>query len=101
YLPEFGNIVGKMQHDLFHIYTVDDHTLQTMENMRRLRHPEAEQQFPIAAQIIKRLPKVELLYIAGLYHDIAKGRGGDHSELGEIDARSFCERHYLGQWDTN
>lgn len=101
YLPEFGKIVGKMQHDLFHIYTVDDHTLQVMENMRRLRHPEAEQKFPIAAQIIKHLPKVELLYIAGLYHDIAKGRGGDHSELGELDARAFCERHYLGKWDTS
>lgn len=101
YLPEFGRIVGKMQHDLFHIYTVDDHTLQVMENMRRLRHPEAKEKFPLAAQLIQRLPKVELLYIAGLYHDIAKGRGGDHSELGAVDAEAFCRRHYLGNWDTN
>ncbi|MEX2367677.1 MAG: [protein-PII] uridylyltransferase, partial [Pseudohongiellaceae bacterium] len=100
YLPEFGRIVGKMQHDLFHIYTVDDHTLQVMENMRRLRHKEAEEKFPIAAQIIKQLPKIELLYVAGLYHDIAKGRGGDHSILGERDAQVFCRRHYLGKWDT-
>ncbi len=100
YLPEFGKIVGQMQHDLFHIYTVDDHTLQVMENMRRFRHPEAEQRFPIASQIMKQLPKPELLYIAGLYHDIAKGRGGDHSTLGIKDAEAFCKRHHLGNWDT-
>ncbi len=101
YLPEFGKIVGQMQHDLFHIYTVDDHILQVIENMRRLLHPEAEEKFPIAAQIIKRLPKLELLYIAGLYHDIAKGRGGDHSILGVEDATRFCRQHRLGNWDTN
>lgn len=100
YLPEFGRIVGQMQHDLFHIYTVDDHTLQVMENMRRFRHPAAEEKFPIAAQIMKHLPKPELLYIAGLYHDIAKGRGGDHSLLGIKDAEQFCKRHHLGNWDT-
>jgi [protein-PII] uridylyltransferase len=101
YLPEFGRIVGQMQHDLFHIYTVDDHTLQVMENMRRLRHPEAEERFPVASQVIKQLPKIELLYIAGLYHDIAKGRGGDHSILGIKDAERFCKRHHLGKWDTS
>lgn len=100
YLPEFGNIIGQMQHDLFHIYSVDDHTLQVVENMRRLQHPEAEDRYPLAANIIKNLPKIELLYIAGLYHDIAKGRGGDHSVLGIKDAEAFCTRHYLGKWDT-
>jgi [protein-PII] uridylyltransferase len=100
YLPEFGRIVGQMQHDLFHVYTVDDHTLQVMENMRRFRHPEAEDKFPIAAKLFHRLPKIELLYIAGLYHDIAKGRGGDHSILGVRDAEQFCRRHCLGKWDT-
>lgn len=100
YLPEFARIVGQMQHDLFHIYTVDDHTLQVMENMRRLHHPEAEDKFPVAWQVIKKLPKIELLYIAGLYHDIAKGRGGDHSVLGVKDAERFCKRHHLGKWDT-
>ena len=100
YLPEFGRIVGQMQHDLFHVYTVDDHTLQVMENMRRFRHPNAEEKFPIAAQLFHRLPKIELLYIAGLYHDIAKGRGGDHSVLGKRDAELFCKRHQLGKWDT-
>ena len=100
YLPEFGRITGQMQHDLFHIYTVDAHTLQVIENMRKFRLSEAVDSFPIAAHIFKNLPKVELLYIAGLYHDIAKGRGGDHSELGKTDAISFCARHKLSEWDT-
>lgn len=102
YLPEFGKIIGQMQHDLFHIYAVDDHTLQVMEFMRRMvRFPELEKEFPVASIVVRRLPKIELLLIAGLYHDIAKGRGGDHSELGAEDAEAFCERHYLGKWDTN
>jgi [protein-PII] uridylyltransferase len=100
YLPEFGAITGKMQHDLFHIYTVDAHTLQVIENMRRFRLPEAVENFPIAAHIVKRLPKPDLLYIAGLYHDIAKGRGGDHSTLGMVDAADFCQRHHLSNWDS-
>lgn len=100
YLPEFGAITGQMQHDLFHIYTVDAHTLQVIDNMRRFRLPEAEEQFPIAAHIVHKLPKMELLYIAGLYHDIAKGRGGDHSTLGMEDATLFCQRHHLSAWDS-
>ena len=100
YLPEYGKISGQMQHDLFHIYTVDAHTLQVVENMRRFRLPAAEEKFPVAAHIFRNLPKVELLYIAGLYHDIAKGRGGDHSQLGMADAVDFCERHRLSSWDA-
>lgn len=100
YLPEFGQISGQMQHDLFHIYTVDAHTLQVVENMRLFRLPDAAENYPIAAHIHKNLPKVELLYIAGLYHDIAKGRGGDHSALGMKDAEEFCARHRLSSWDT-
>ncbi|TBR43444.1 [protein-PII] uridylyltransferase [Marinomonas agarivorans] len=100
YLPEFAAIIGQMQHDLFHIYTVDAHTLQLIENLRRLWLPEYKQTFPISSQAIRHLPKVEVLYIAGLYHDIAKGRGGDHSELGCIDARAFCERHHLSKHET-
>jgi len=100
YLPEFGQITGKMQHDLFHIYTVDAHTLQVVENMRRFLLPDAEDNFPVAAHIAHKLPKIELLYIAGLYHDIAKGRGGDHSVLGMDDAESFCQRHHLSSWDS-
>lgn len=100
YLPEFEQITGQMQHDLFHIYTVDAHTLQVVENMRLFRLPDAVEKYPVAAHIHKNLPKVELLYIAGLYHDIAKGRGGDHSTLGMKDAEDFCVRHRLSSWDT-
>lgn len=100
YLPEFGQIAGQMQHDLFHIYTVDAHTLQVVENMRRFLREEAIEEFPVAAKIARNIPKLELLYIAGLYHDIAKGRGGDHSELGKVDAEQFCRRHRLSDWDT-
>jgi [protein-PII] uridylyltransferase len=101
YLPEFGEIVGQMQHDLFHIYTVDAHTLACIKNMRRFWYAGSQEKFPLAAKIIRELPKIELLYIAGLYHDIGKGRGGDHSQLGAVDARAFCERHGLGKRDTN
>ncbi|WP_308366844.1 MULTISPECIES: [protein-PII] uridylyltransferase [unclassified Microbulbifer] len=100
YLPEFGRVTGQMQHDLFHIYTVDAHTLQVVRNMRSFRSPEAWQKFPIAAEILSRLRKPELLYIAGLYHDIAKGRGGDHSKLGVVDADAFCRRHQLSGRDS-
>ncbi len=101
YLPEFGEIVGQMQYDLFHIYTVDAHTLACVKNMRRFWHADSEEKFPLIAQLIRKLPKVELLYIAGLYHDIGKGRGGDHSQLGAVDARAFCDRHSLSKRDTN
>lgn len=101
YLPEFGAIIGQMQHDLFHIYTVDAHTLQLVENLRRFLLPESRSQFPISSQAIRHIAKVELIYIAGLYHDIAKGRGGDHSELGCVDARQFCERHGLNKHETD
>jgi len=101
YIPAFGAIIGKMQYDLFHIYTVDAHTLLVLKNMRRFRYPEVEERFPVVAKVAKNLPKIELLYIAGLFHDIAKGRGGDHSELGAVDAHAFCLAHGLGKWDAN
>lgn len=100
YLPEFGQVTGQMQHDLFHIYTVDAHTLKVMQNMCDFWKPDAKEEFPIAAHVIKRLPKPELLYLAGLYHDIAKGRGGDHSVLGAVDAEDFCQRHGLSPRET-
>jgi [protein-PII] uridylyltransferase len=100
YLPEFGRIVGQMQHDLFHIYTVDAHTLKVIQKMRQFRHRDHRDGFPVAHRVVNHLPKIELLYIAGLYHDIAKGRGGDHSELGADDVIAFCERHHIGKWDT-
>lgn len=100
YLPEFGRIIGMMQYDLFHIYTVDFHTLTVIKHMRRMRYDSAREQLPLAHEVFYRLPKPELLYIAGLYHDIAKGRGGDHSTLGADDAIAFCQRHGLTNWDT-
>ncbi|ASK34122.1 [protein-PII] uridylyltransferase [Alcanivorax sp. N3-2A] len=99
YLPEFGRIIGMMQYDLFHIYTVDAHTLLVVKNMRRLRYEDQREAFPVACEVFYRLPKPELLYVTGLYHDIAKGRGGDHSELGADDAIAFCQRHGLTSWD--
>lgn len=101
YLPAYGQIIGQMQHDLFHSYTVDAHTLQVIENIRRFLKPENDERFPVTSRVARRLPKIELLYIAGLFHDIGKGRGGDHSELGAVDARNFCEEHGLGRRDTN
>ncbi|MCK5874671.1 MAG: [protein-PII] uridylyltransferase [Alcanivoracaceae bacterium] len=100
YLPEFGRIIGMMQYDLFHIYTVDFHTLTVIKHMRRMRYDSAREQLPLAHEVFYRLPKPELLYISGLYHDIAKGRGGDHSTLGADDAIAFCQRHGLTSWDT-
>ena len=100
YLPEFGHIVGQMQHDLFHIYTVDAHTLNVIKHLRKLTWPEHAEKYPLASKLTAKLPKPELIYIAGLYHDIGKGRGGDHSELGAADARAFCVRHQLPAWDT-
>ena len=95
YIPEFGRVVGQMQHDLFHIYTVDAHTMMVLRQMRRFLQPGADERFPLAARVVRRLPKIELLYIAGLFHDIGKGRGGDHSSLGAEDAALFCKRHGL------
>jgi len=100
YLPTFGKITGQMQHDLFHRYTVDAHTLLVIRNMRRFTQPEEEKKFPIAAHIINHLPRPEPLYIAGLFHDIGKGRGGDHSILGAQDAEEFCETHHLSPRET-
>ena len=100
YLPAYGQIVGQMQHDLFHSYTVDAHTLQVIENIRRFLKPENDERFPVTSRVARRLPKIELLYLAGLFHDIGKGRGGDHSELGAVDARKFCIEHGLSRRET-
>ncbi len=101
YLPEFADVVGQMQHDLFHVYTVDAHTMQVIRNMRRFHFRASAETFPVAAHCVKSVPKIELLYIAGLYHDIGKGRGGDHSSIGADYARAFCERHGLNEADTD
>lgn len=101
YIPAFGDIIGKMQYDLFHIYTVDAHTLRVVKNMRQFSYLDNDKEFPVVAEVARSLPKIELLYLAGLFHDIAKGRGGDHSELGAHDAQQFCTEHGLGRWDAN
>lgn len=100
YIPAFGRIVGQMQHDLFHIYTVDEHILTVLRNLRRLTIPELAHEYPLASRLISGFPRPEILYIAALFHDIAKGRGGDHSSLGKVDAQRFCSRHNLGVEDT-
>ncbi|MFZ0872726.1 MAG: [protein-PII] uridylyltransferase, partial [Rhodanobacter sp.] len=91
-LPAFGKVFGRMQYDLFHVYTVDEHTLRVLRNMARFADPAAQRDFPLGCEIWPTLPKPELLLLAALFHDIAKGRGGDHSALGEEDARVFCAR---------
>lgn len=101
YLPLFGSVVGQMQHDLFHVYTVDEHTLMVIRNLRRFTIPAHREEFPLCSDVIGRIPKPELLYLAALFHDIAKGRGGDHSELGARDAFQFCLHHGLSQYDSN
>lgn len=100
YLPTFGLIIGQMQHDLFHCYTVDAHTIRLIKNLIQLEQPSAQKEFPLASRLLKNIPKREILYVAGLFHDIAKGRGGDHSELGAQDALDFCEHHHFSDRDT-
>jgi len=100
YLPSFGRIVGQMQHDLFHVYTVDQHILQVLRNLRRFTMSEFAHDYPLCSRTIIELDRPWLLYIAALFHDIAKGRGGDHSELGTADAQEFCEQHALDAEDT-
>ena len=90
YLPAFGQVVGRMQYDLFHVYTVDEHTLRVLRFVARFAQPVVNHEFALAHEVYTRLLKPELLLLAALFHDIAKGRGGDHSALGEHDARAFC-----------
>ena len=100
YLPEFEKIVGQMQFDMFHTYTVDAHTMQVIANSRRFLRADYTDRFPVTTRIAQRLRNPLLLFVAALYHDIGKGRGGDHSELGAVDARLFCERHFFDEPDT-
>jgi len=100
YLPVFRRVVGQMQHDLFHVYTVDQHTLQVIRNLRRFTMPEHAQEYPLATDLMANFDKHWLLYAAALFHDIAKGRGGDHSELGALEVRRFAKDHGLSKEDT-
>lgn len=100
YLPKFGKIVGQMQHDLFHVYTVDQHTLHVLRNLRRFLADEFTHEYPLCSELIKDFPRCWVLYVAALFHDIGKGRGGDHSELGAEDAAEFCAEHDIAAEDT-
>ncbi len=99
YLPAFGHIVGQMQHDLFHVYTVDEHILRVVRNLRRFLSPEFAHEYPFCSRLMDDFERPEVLYIAGLFHDIAKGRQGDHSKLGKNDASRFCRDHAISQED--
>jgi len=100
YLPVFGRIVGQMQHDLFHVYTVDEHILMVIRNLRRFAIPRFDHEYPFLSQLMQQFEHVEVLYIAALFHDIAKGRGGDHSHLGAADAVRFCRAHEMPPADA-
>ena len=100
YIPAFGRIVGRMQYDLFHAYTVDAHTLFVVSNLRRFAIPRYDHELPEASRVMQSLPRSEVAYLAALFHDIAKGRGGDHSELGAVDAEAFCLEQGLSPYDA-
>lgn len=101
WIPAFARVSGRMQFDLFHVYTVDQHTLMVLRNIAAFSSGRDDERFSIAHEVWPRLRKPELLLLAGLFHDIAKGRGGDHSELGAVDAREFCAAHGVSDADTN
>lgn len=101
YIPAFNKIVGRMQYDLFHAYTVDAHTLFVVGNLRRFALTRFDHEFPRCSEIMQSLPKPELAYLSGIFHDIAKGRGGDHSILGIQDAHDFCDLHQMSDYDRD
>ncbi len=101
YLPQWDHIVGMMQFDLFHAYTVDEHTHRLIKNLANYSNPAEATAFPRCRRIVQNLDKPELLFVAGIFHDIAKGRKGDHSTLGAEDVREFCHQHGYNQQDTN
>jgi len=100
YVPAFGRITGQMQHDLFHVYTVDEHILMVIRNLRRFRLPQFDLEHPFCSKLMQEFDAPEVLYIAALFHDIAKGRGGDHSALGARDAERFCRAHGIPKADA-
>lgn len=100
-VPAFDQVSGRMQYDMFHAYTVDQHTLFVMHNLARFSRDATQKSYPLAYEVRKRIRKPELLLLAGLFHDIAKGKGGDHSELGEVEARQFGAQAGLSQTDID
>ena len=100
YIPDFGRIIGQMQHDLMHVYTVDAHTMVLIRNLRRLFLPQYQQENPYVREAADQIDAPELLYLAGLFHDLGKGLGGNHSSLGAVSAREFCQEQELSEEDT-
>lgn len=100
YIPAFGRVVGRMQYDLFHVYTVDAHILFVLRNLRRLALPRFGHELPEMSRLMATIQRPEVAYLAALFHDIAKGRGGDHSELGAVDAEAFCLEQGLSRYDA-
>ncbi|PCI52635.1 MAG: [protein-PII] uridylyltransferase [Gammaproteobacteria bacterium] len=101
YLPSWRNIVGQMQFDLFHAYSVDEHSYRVVKNLYQFSQKEHNHKFPLCSKIMQRVRKPEVLYLAGIFHDIAKGRGGDHAKLGAVDALIFCQMHQMSKHDSN
>ncbi len=97
YLEAFRQITGQMQYDMFHSYTVDEHTLFLLKNLCAFANPEFDDKFPVCSEIMQRQENPEVIFLAGLFHDIAKGRGGDHSELGALEVKAFCKTHPLSK----
>lgn len=100
YLPSWRNIVGQMQFDLFHAYSVDEHSYRVVKNLYQFSQKEHNHKFPLCSKIMQKIRKPEVLYLAGIFHDIAKGRGGDHAELGAVDALIFCKSHQMSKHDS-
>ena len=100
YWPAFAAVVGKMQYDLFHVHPVDEHTLQVLTELRHITKPDQPGENPLFHELFLQFPKPELLYLAALFHDIGKGRDGDHSVLGAADAHAFCLAHHLSAYDA-
>ncbi len=100
YLWVFRRIVGRMQHDLFHVYTVDQHILMVLRNVRRFFIPEHAHEYPFCSQLASQWGEPWILYVAALFHDVAKGRGGDHSDLGAVEVRRFCRDHHIARSDA-
>ena len=100
YLPLWRNIVGQMQFDLFHAYSVDEHSYRVVKNLYQFSQKEHNHKYPLCSKIMQRVRKPEVLYLAGIFHDIAKGRGGDHAKLGAVDALIFCQSHKMSKHDS-
>ncbi|OUR59693.1 [protein-PII] uridylyltransferase [Colwellia sp. 39_35_sub15_T18] len=100
YLPLWRNIAGQMQFDLFHAYSVDEHSYRVVKNLYQFSQKEHNHKYPLCSKIMQKIRKPEVLYLAGIFHDIAKGRGGDHAELGAVDALLFCQSHQMSKHDS-